>query len=330
MTRNVLLALLALGIAAPSFAQFEPVTCKNSFTQEQEIAEGQKVVAEVYKQMPVLPDTDPVSVYIQQLGAHLVAVAPLTPGLTQQWPFRFHVVADESINAFALPGGTMFVNLGAINAAETETQLAGVMGHEMSHVIMRHSTCNLIKEKHRSIWYSIAQIGSEVALGGTGGQLAAEGIGMGEQLNFLHMSRDDEKQADLLGVHIAHDAGFDPRGLPQFFEIIQAKYGTGGAQFLSDHPNPGNRTEYVDQEIALLTPLENPVTTSPQFQAIHKIAATRRTFTAKEMQAGGWKAMGVYATGPGPIAAPAAMHPAVAETTPEVAPTSGSASAPAV
>src|SRR5215469_3354464 len=316
MTRNVLLALLLLALATSASAQFQPVTCKNSITQQQEIAEADKVVAEVYKQMPVLPDTDAVSRYVQQLGARLVAVAPLTPGLTQQWPFRFHVVADESINAFALPGGTMFVNLGAIQAAETESQLAGVMGHEMSHVIMRHSTCNLIKEKHRSIWYSIAQIGSEVALGGTGGQLAAEGIGMGAQLNFLHMSRDDEKQADLLGVHIAHDAGFDPRGLPQFFEIIQAKYGSGGAQFLSDHPNPGNRTEYVDHEIALLPPLENPVKTSPQFEAIHTIAASRRTFTAQQMQSGAWKSMGVYATAPGPPAPPAPMSSAAAVSPP--------------
>src|ERR1700754_3885117 len=101
--------LLALGISASVCAQFQPVTCKNSFTQQEEIQAGDKIVAEVYKQMPVLPDSDPIARYIQQLGARLVAVAPLTPGLTQQWPFRFHVVASDEINACALPGGTMFV-----------------------------------------------------------------------------------------------------------------------------------------------------------------------------------------------------------------------------
>ena len=237
MTRNALIALLlALSISAPACAQFDPVTCKNSFTQQEEIQAGDKLVAEVYKQMPVLPDSDPVSRYIQQLGARLVAVAPLTPGLTQQWPFRFHVVASEEINAFALPGGTMFVNLGAIQAAETESQLVGVMGHEMSHVILRHSTCNLTKQRKKSIWYGLGQLGAAIALGGSGGEAAAQGIGMAANLDFLHMSREDEQQADLLGVRIAHDAGYDPRGLPQFFEIIQAKYGKGSAEFLSDHP----------------------------------------------------------------------------------------------
>ena len=144
--------LLALGVSASTCAQFQPVTCKNSFTQQQEIQAGDKVVAEVYGRMPVLPDSDPLVRYVRQLGARLVAVAPLTPGLTAQWPFRFHVVASEDINAFALPGGTMFVNLGAIQAAETESQLAGVMGHEMSHVILRHSSCNITRQRKRSVW----------------------------------------------------------------------------------------------------------------------------------------------------------------------------------
>lgn len=323
MLRHTIVAVLSvLTISAPASAQFQPVTCKNSFTQQQEIAEGNKVVAEVYKQMPVFPDTAPVSRYVQQLGARLVAVAPLTPGLTEQWPFRFHVVASEEINAFALPGGTMFVNLGAIQAAETESQLVGVMGHEMSHVILRHSTCNMTKQKKKSVWYSIAQIGAGVALGGTGGALASEGIGMGAQLDFLHMSRDDEKQADLLGVQIAHNAGFDPRGLPQFFEIIQAKYGAGGAQFLSDHPNPGNRTEYVNQEIALLTPLDHPIKTSPQFEAIHNEAVGLHALTAQELKTGAWKTSGLYATGPGAAPPPSPLPVSAqvpAATTPEVA-----------
>lgn len=260
MHRKALAALLlALGVCAQACAQFQPVTCKNSFTQQQEIAEGDKIVAEVYKQMPVLPDSDPIALYVRQLGAHLVAAAPLTPGLTHQWPFLFHIIASDEINAFALPGGTMFVNLGAIQAAETESQLVGVMGHETSHVILRHSTCNITKQRKRSIWYSLGQLGASVALGGIGGEAASQGIGVAQNLDFLRMSRDDERQADLLGVQIAHDAGYDPRGLPQFFEIIQAKYGSGSAQFLSDHPSPGNRTEYVNKELALLPPLLHPI-----------------------------------------------------------------------
>jgi hypothetical protein len=303
MVRKAIVALLLiLSIAAPACAQFKPVTCKNSFTQQEEIQAGDKVVAEVYKQVPVLPDSDPITRYVRQLGARLVAVAPLTPGLTQQWPFRFHVVASEEINAFALPGGTMFVNLGAIQAAETESQLVGVIGHEMSHVILRHSTCNISKHHKRSIWYGLAQIGAAVALGGYGGAAASEGIGAYANLDFLRMSRDDEKQADLLGVRIAHDAGFDPRGLPQFFEIIQAKYGSGSAQFLSDHPSPGNRTDYINREIALLPPLLHTVKTSTQFESVHELAIERHALSAKEIQAGAWRSTGLYASAPSSVA----------------------------
>jgi beta-barrel assembly-enhancing protease len=327
MVRKAIVALLlSVAISAPAHAQFQPVTCKNSFTQQEEIAEGNKIVAEVYKQMPVLPDADPISRDIQQLGARLVDVAPLTPGLTQQWPFRFHVVASDEINAFALPGGTMFVNLGAIQAAETESQLVGVMGHEMSHVILRHSTCNLSKQRKRSIWYSLGELGASVALSGIVGAAATQSIGMAQNLDFLRMSRDDEKQADLLGVRIAHDAGYDPRGLPQFFEIIQAKYGSGSAQFLSDHPSPGNRTEYVNREIALLPPLLHPVKTSPQFEAIHNEALGLQALTAEELTTGSWKLTGRYATAPGSASSPAPLPPPLpvsaqlpAASTPEVA-----------
>ena len=279
--------------------EYLPPTCKNPYTQAQEIELGDKVVREVYKQMPVLPDADPVAQFVRRLGAQLVAAAPSTPGLEQQWPFNFHVVASSEINAFALPGGTMFVNLGAIQAAQTEAQLAGVMGHEMSHVILRHSTCNLIKQQHRSILYSLGELGSEIALGGAGGQIAAQGIDQLKNLSFLKMSRGDEEQADKLGAQILHDANFDPRGLPQFFEIIEAKYGQGGAQFLSDHPSPGNRTQYLQAEIAAMPPLAHPVVTTPAFAAAHTQSLAEHALSAQEQTAGGWRSSGLYASAPG-------------------------------
>lgn len=294
-------ALLPLALSVSLSAQiYQPTTCKNAYTPEQEISEGDKVAAEVYRQMPVLPDSDPTSRYISQLGQRLASSAPPTPGLQQRWPFRFHVVASEDINAFALPGGTMFVNLGAIRAAETEAQLAGVMGHEMSHVILRHSTCKLTAERRKSIWYGLGAIGSSILLGdSTAGNLARAGIGLGENLDFLHMSRGDEQQADLLGVQITHDAGYDPRGLPQFFEIIQAKYGSGGAQFLSDHPNPGNRTQYVNAEIAQLTPLRNPIKSTPAFASAKSRATQQPVYSSKQMESGQWRTTGLYASRPG-------------------------------
>ena len=302
MRTHLLPLLLVISALAPSqaHARFEPVTCRNSFTQQQEISEGNKVALEIYKQQPILPENDPTTRYVQALGAKLVQFAPLAQGVQTQWPFNFHVVASPEINAFALPGGSVFVNLGTIQAAETEAQLAGVMAHEISHVVMRHSTCNLGKQQRKGLLYGLGAIGSALILGNSAaGNAAQMGIGSLQSIDFLHMSRDDEKQADLLGVNILANAGYDPRGLPQFFETIQAKYGKGGAQFLSDHPNPGNRQEYVNAEIATLQPVDQPIINTAAFRQAHTRAMTQVTLTADQVKAGTWRSSGNYAAQPG-------------------------------
>ncbi len=323
--------LLLLFTTVPAHARFEPVSCRNSFTEDAEIAEGNKVALAIYQQMPILPERDPLTRYVQTLGARLVAHAPLVQGVQRQWPFNFHVVASADINAFALPGGSIFVNLGTIQAAETEAQLAGVMAHEISHVVMRHSTCNMGKQRNKSLLYGLGALGSALLLGDTAaGQIAQAGIGYGQNLDFLHMSRGDEQQADLEGVNILDQAGYDPRGLPQFFETIKAKYGAGGAQFMSDHPNPGNRTEYVNAEIATLPPLANPIVSTPAFTSIHAVAIERKPLSAQEVKAGAWKRSGLYAAQPGGNGAILASTP-VQTTTSQTSPSStspGSAATP--
>jgi len=284
---TVLLGFLLL--CAPAHARFHPQPCKNSYTTDQEIAEGKKAAAQIYKQMPVLPDSSPVTKYIQQLGNKLVQYAP-----GYRWPYQFHVVDMADINAFALPGGAIFVNLGTIQAAENEAQLAGVIAHEISHVVLRHATCNLTKQRTPGMLAGIGQIAAGVLLGGGAGALAAQGIGAVAGLSFLKMSRDAEKQADLLGTDMLYDAGYDPRGMAQFFEVIQGKYGSGGAQFLSDHPNPGNRTEYVNAEIETLPPREHWVKTTPEFQKIKKLVSGMHAYSAKEIANGAWKGRGAH------------------------------------
>ncbi|MGI8772467.1 MAG: M48 family metallopeptidase [Acidobacteriaceae bacterium] len=280
----LLCAGLLLASPEAAFARFQPQPCKNSFSTEQEIALGKKAAAQVYQQMPVLPDSNPVSQYVQQLGAKLVAHAP-----GEKWPYNFHVADVADINAFALPGGAVFINLGTIQAAETEAQLAGVMAHEISHVVLRHSTCNATKEQKVGLIAGIGQIAAGVLLGGTAGSIAQQGIGLGAGLGFLKMSRGAEQQADLLGTDILYDTGYDPRAMPQFFEVIQGKYGEGGAQFLSDHPNPGNRVGYVNDEIASLPPKTNYIKTSTDFTRIKKLVAGMHAYTAKEVASGVWK-----------------------------------------
>src|SRR5213078_323006 len=106
-----------------------------SMSREDQQKLGLQAATEVYKQMPVLPDSSPQTRYIQQLGRKLVKQIPEQ----YSWPYEFHVIQQKEINAFALPGGLMFVNVGTITAAQNEAQLAGVMSHEMSHVYMQHS-----------------------------------------------------------------------------------------------------------------------------------------------------------------------------------------------
>jgi hypothetical protein len=298
--------LLLLSASVPAWARFQiPPPCKNAFTTEQEQEEGAKYAKEIFKQMPVLPDNSPLSQYVRNLGDKLVNV---TPGY--RWPFNFHVVASDEINAFALPGGAMFVNVGAINAAETESQLAGVMAHELSHVVLRHSTCNITKQQAPKMWAGLAQIAAGVALGGGAlGNMAAQGIGAVAGLGFLKMSREDEKQADLLGTDILYDAGYDPRGLPQFFETIQAKYGAGGAEWMSDHPNPGNRMQYVAAEIATLPPRSKPTVTTAAFTRAKDLATKEKVYSGKEIEGGAWRGSGKYALLPG---GPATIIPAAA------------------
>jgi Zn-dependent protease with chaperone function len=288
----VALALLVMSGAqtASARAAFEP--CSNHVSPAKQIEVGRKVAREVYKQMPVLPDDSEVTRYVQSLGDKLAAYAP-----GYKWPFNFHVVNVQDINAFALPGGTIFVNLGTIQAAEDEAQLAAVMSHEMSHVVLQHSICNMEKEQHVGLLAGLGQLAAGIALGGgVLGNIAQNTIGLGAGLDFLHMSRGAEKQADLEGVQILYDAGYDPRAMPQFFEIIEGKYGKGGAQFLSDHPNPGNRTDYIDGEIAKFPPRQRPVTQTDAFRHIHDVVKGMHAYTAKEVASGKWKREGPNGT----------------------------------
>jgi Zn-dependent protease with chaperone function len=282
--RLLLSALLFWGFnTAQARVEFSP--CHNNYSPQAQIQLGDQSKAQVYKQMPVLPDNSAVSQYVQRLGSKLTQYAP-----GYKWPYNFHVVNTDEINAFALPGGSIFVNLGTIQAAENEAQLAGVMAHEISHVVLEHSVCNAEKEQRVGLLAGLGQVAIGVALGsGTAGQIAERGIEETTSLGFLKMSRGAEKQADLEGVGILYDAGYDPHGMSQFFSVIEAKYGEGGAQFLSDHPNPGNRTEYVDREIASFGVRATNVTTSPDFARIQKVAGSMHAYTQTEIASGVWK-----------------------------------------
>jgi len=248
-------------------------------SREQQEQLGLKAAAEVYQQMPVLPDSSAETKYIQALGTRLYATIPPE----HSWPFQFHVVAQKEINAFALPGGPMFVNLGTITASDNEAELAGVMAHEMSHVYMQHSAK---QQEKASVLETLAGIAGAVAetKGGAMGTLAETGVEFGAGTLMLKYSRGDEAQADAVGAIILWKAGYNPVALAEFFEKLAAQGGTG-PQFLSDHPNPGNRRAAIEREIAEW-PVKDYRQDSPEFATVRKQAASVPSYSAQEIAAG--------------------------------------------
>jgi Peptidase family M48 len=250
-----------------------------SMSRDQQKALGLQVAAQVYQQMPVLPDSSPETQYIQALGKRLVNTIPPD----RSWPFQFHVVAQKEINAFALPGGPMFVNIGTITAADNEAELAGVMAHEMSHVYMQHSAK---QQQKSSLLQGLAGIAGAVAggLGGLAGAAAQTGIQIGAGTLLLKYSRGDEAQADAVGAMILWKAGFNPVALADFFQKLEAQGGQG-PQFLSDHPNPGNRKAAIEKEIKDWPPKKYS-TDSAQFMRVRQHTKGVHSYTAQEIADG--------------------------------------------
>src|SRR5262245_1167697 len=221
---------------------------KNKFTPDQDVKLGLEAAAEVRQQYPII-ENQKISTYLTKLGDRLVAAAPAELK-RPEYRYSFTPVNLKEINAFALPGGPMFVHRGMFDAAAGEGEVVGVMAHELSHVLLRHGTANATKAQNP--WLQLGQIAGAVGggvVGGAMGSAIAQGSEFGLGTLLLRYSRDFEKQADLLGAQIMARAGYDPRSLAHMFETIaKESQGSGGPQWLSSHPNPGNRTQYISQE----------------------------------------------------------------------------------
>jgi Zn-dependent protease with chaperone function len=252
----VLLALIVCASSDGLFGQTAIKLPKNKYTPEQDVALGREAAAEVRKQYPIIKDAR-IAKYLTTLGDRLVAAAP--PELNQSvYEYSFTPVNLKEINAFALPGGPMFVQRGMFDAAASEAEVVGVMAHELSHVLLRHGTANATKAQNP--WLQLGQLAGAVGgamVGGGTGAAIAQGSQFGLGTLLLRYSRDFEKQADLLGSQIMARAGYDPRALAHMFETIERESrssGSGGTpQWMSSHPNPGNRTQYITKEAEMLT-----------------------------------------------------------------------------
>lgn len=257
-----LLAIAILMMPVAAWAQTQVTAPGNKYTPPQDVELGRQAAAEAEKQLPILRDEE-ITSYIERIGRRLVDAIP---GEFQHPEFRysFRVVNARDINAFALPGGPMYVNRGMMEAAQTEGGIAGVMAHELSHVALRHGTAQATKaEKYQYGAIAGAILGS--IIGGNVGNVVAQGSQFGIGAAFLRFSRAYERDADILGARIMARAGYDPRDLAHMFQIIERQgSGRGGPQWLSDHPNPGNRIEAINREAQSLR-VENPIRDTRDF-----------------------------------------------------------------
>jgi Zn-dependent protease with chaperone function len=233
----------------------------NLFKPEQDIELGRQSAEQVARQMPLLNDPN-IDGYVRQLGAKLAAKAP-----GYKFPYQFRVVRTKDINAFALPGGFVFINAGAIAAAKNEGEVAGVMAHEISHIALRHGTNQATKA-----YIAKAGIGALSGIvGGSStdlGQIIGAIGGAGANALFLKFGRTAESQADLEGARIMAEAGYDPRDMANFFKTLAEKGGQRVPEFLSDHPDPGNRYQTIISVIPSLPVSANATRDTNEFEEV--------------------------------------------------------------
>ena len=278
-----MLLMVRLIIATLLLAQTVITPPENRYSLAEDVQLGQEAAAEAEKQLPIMGD-DNVASYVEDLGRRLVDAIP--PSLQhREFRYTFKAVNVRDINAFALPGGPMYVNRGMIEAAHTEGEVAGVMAHEISHVALRHGTAQASKATK----YEVGAIAGAVLgaiIGGRLGTVVSEGTRFGLGAYFLKSPREFERQADIEGAQIMARAGYDPVDMANMFKTIETQ-GAGGPEWLSDHPNPGNRSDYIEKEARLL-PVTNPVRDTRRFEQVQsRLKALPKAPTSEEVARSG-------------------------------------------
>lgn len=247
---------IAAVIALISIVSYFASTSKNSITGEtqhidmspaQEIALGLQATPEMLGQFGGEDDDPNATSKVQQIGTQVVrqSAAADTP-----YKFQFHLLADrQTINAFALPGGQVFITRALLDRLETDGQLAGVLGHEVGHVCARHSAEHIAKARLTEGLTGAAVMATYDPSNPNSRGSAAVAVMIGQLVN-LKFGRDDELEADKLGVRFMSEAGYDPRAMIQVMKILKAASGgRGGNDFFSTHPNPDRRVERISEAI---------------------------------------------------------------------------------
>jgi predicted Zn-dependent protease len=243
--------VITLGVASAQTPVNPP---KNSYEPAEDVKVGQQAAAQVRQQLTM-------------------------------FRYSFDVVNMREINAFALPGGPMFLNRGMIQAAQSEGEVAGVMAHELSHVILRHGTAQATKGQKAQIGAIAGQILGAI-VGGNEGAYIAQGSELLAGGFMLKYSRDYERQADLLGAQIMASAGYNPRDMSRMFETIARQGGSRGPEWLSSHPDPGNRSAAINREAEQLQVRGNAGSRA-EFQSVKsRLAQMSPAPTAAQVESG--------------------------------------------
>ena len=246
-----LLPALALVLATTADAQTRIAIRDNKYTPAQDVQIGQEAAAQVRREYPLLNESTSER-FVDRIGQRLVQAIPQN---YRQPAFRysFDVVNMREINAFALPGGPMFVNRGMIHASGSEAEVVGVMAHELAHVVLRHGTVQASRAQKFQIGAIAGQILGAI-VGGNAGAVIAQGSEFGLGAYFLKYSREFEREADLFGSQMMAQAGYDPRAMATMFDkIAKQGRGSGAPEWLSSHPNPGNRSAAIRKEAEMLS-----------------------------------------------------------------------------
>ena len=223
-------------------SQQNPVTGETqrvALNVDQEVALGLQAAPEMAAQYGGAETGTQAAALVRQVGARLVN---RTEARTSPYKFNFHLLKDqETINAFALPCGQIFITRALLNRLETEGQLAGVLGHEIGHVIQRHSAEHMARAGLTQGMVNAASVATD----GQAGQMAAM---IGQTINMRY-GRDDELESDRSGLRYMYEAGYDPRALIGVMKILDEASGGGPPEFLSSHPKPANRIQHIQQLI---------------------------------------------------------------------------------
>ena len=270
-------------VSAIAFIAFAISTCaaqtqidvpENRYSIQDDIRIGRRAATDIEKQLPLVSERSLADNHIESVGRRLVRAIP-SRYRHRGFVYRFDVVNVRDINAFALPGGPLYVNRGLIEAAANEGQLAGVMAHEISHIALRHGTAQATEAQ--SAKFQLPAIGGAILgaiIGGDVGGLVSQGTQAGLGIYYLRYKREYEEQADILATQIMVRAGYDPRDLAEMFQTIERRSGSGGPQFLSSHPSPDDRYERIIEEANLLKRSRSARHDSAQFQRARRTLLT--------------------------------------------------------